>query len=123
MKRLLLILCLFLSLLVQGQRSIIHTDQVTVGHWSDSREDWDWEKPKYTIINFILQNNTLLADDVAESTYKVFDKIVDTEELAMWDALDETNTSCNIIINYVDPGTISVMYEYIIYVYEVSYVE
>jgi len=123
MKRLLLILCLFLSLVVHGQRSIIHTDQVTVGHWSDSREDWEWEKPKYTVINFILQNNTLLADDIAESTYKVFDKIVDTEELAMWDALDETNTSCNIIINYVVPGTISVMYDYIIYVYEVSYVE
>ena len=123
MKRLLLIFSLFLSLVVQGQRSIIHTDQVTVGHWSDSREDWNWDMPKYVLINFILQNNTILADDVAQSTYKIFDQVVDTERLAMWDALDENNDDCSIIINHDPPETISVMYDYIIYVYQISYIE
>ena len=123
MKRLLLIICLFLCLVTQAQRSIIHTDQVSVGHWNKFREDWDWERPKYVIINFIFQNNTLLADDVAESTYKVFDKLIETEELSMWDALDENNIECNIIIDYTGPGAISVMYDNIIYAYQVSYVE
>ena len=123
MKKLLLSLLLLVTLTVQGQRSIVHTNKVTTGHWNNMEEDWIWERSKYTIINFLLQGNTIMADDVAESTYKTFELIVDDGKITMWNALDENNIECNIIINSTPPETMSVMYSDIIYVYEIDYIE
>lgn len=86
-------------------------------------EDWIWERSKYAIINFLMQGNTVMADDVAESTYTTFDLIVDDGKMTMWDAVDEKSRSCNIIINNVTPPTLSVMYSDVIYVYEIDYIE
>lgn len=86
-------------------------------------DDWIWEKSKYEIISFLIQGNTIIADDVAESTYKTFELIVNDGKMTMWDALDENNIECNIIINSVSPETISVMYSDVIYVYEIDYIE
>ena len=123
MKRLLLIICLLFTLVTQAQRTVVHTIKVTTGHWNNMEEDWIWERSKYAIINFLMQGNTVIADDVAESTYTTFDLIVDTKEIVMWDAVDEKSRSCNFIINYTVPETISVMYSDVIYVYEIDYIE
>ncbi len=123
MKRILLVLCLLFTLVTQAQRTVVHTNKVTTGHWNNMEEDWIWERSKYAIINFLMQGNTVIADDVAESTYTTFDLIVDTKEIVMWDAVDEKSRSCNFIINYTVPETISVMYSDVIYVYEIDYIE
>ena len=86
-------------------------------------EDWIWERSKYAIISFLIQGNTIIADDVAESTYKTFELIVNDDKMTMWNALDENNIECNIIINSTSPETMSVMYSDVIYVYEIDYIE
>ena len=123
MKRILLILCLLFTLVTQAQRTLVHTNKVTTGHWDEIQEDWIWERSKYAIINFLMQGNTVIADDIAESTYTTFDLIVDDGKITMWDAVDEKSRSCNVIINNVTPPTLSVMYSDVIYVYEIDYIE
>lgn len=123
MKRLLLIICLLFTLVTQAQRTLVHTNKVTTGHWNNIEEDWIWERSKYAIINFLMQGNTVMADDIAESTYTTFELVVDDGTISMWEALDENNISCNIIINSTPPETMSVMYSDVIYVYEIDYIE
>jgi len=123
MKRILLVLCLLFTLVTQAQRTLVHTNKVTTGHWNNMEEDWIWERSKYAIINFLMQGNTVMADDIAESTYTTFDLIVDDGKITMWDAVDEKSRSCNVIINNVAPPTLSVMYSDVIYVYEIDYIE
>lgn len=123
MKKLLLSLLLLVTLTVQAQRTLVHTNKVTTGHWNNMEEDWIWERSKYAIINFLMQGNTVIADDIAESTYTTFDLIVDDGKMTMWDAVDEKSRSCNVIINIATPPTLSIMYGDIIYVYEIDYIE
>ena len=123
MKRILLILCLLVTLVTQAQRTLVHTNKVTVGHWDGIQEDWIWEKPKYTLINFLMQGNTVIADDVAESTYTTLDLVVDEGNITMWNAIDENNINCSFIINNASPENVSVMYSDVIYVYEIDYIE
>lgn len=123
MKKLLLILTLLFTLNIFSQRVVIHTDKVSTGHWNTIEENWIWEPVKYTFINFVIQGNTVIVDDVAESTYKLFECTVDKPKFSMWTALDEQNIECNFIMNFTNPNTVSVMYSDVIYVYEIDYVE
>jgi hypothetical protein len=123
MKRILLVLCLLVTLVTQAQRVLVHTDKVVTGHWNNIEENWIWEKPKYAIINFLMQGNTVIADDVAESTYKLFDMVVDKTEFSMWNAIDEQDRECNFILDFSPPENISIMYGDVIYVYYISYTE
>jgi hypothetical protein len=123
MKRILLSLLLLITLTVQAQRTLVHTNKVTTGHWDEVAEDWLWGKEKYTVINFLMQGNTIIADDVAESTYTTLDLVVDEDNISMWNAIDENSVNCSFIINRTPPETISVMYSDVIYVYEIDYIE
>jgi hypothetical protein len=123
MKRILLILCLLFTLVTQAQRTVAYTDKISIGHWNNMEEDWIWELPVYSELAFTIQGNSVMVNDRAESTYKLLDLVAEETNFSMWTALDETNKACRFVINVVPPETISVMYDDVIYVYQISYVD
>lgn len=112
MKKLFLILALVFVSLVSNAQQTIDTYAVEFGVWDTENEEWVWDEAIETDISFTMDGKYLYASDVAESTYFLYDKLMDKRNYISWMALDESQLECVITISTLDDGAyVIVMYD------------
>ena len=112
MRKLLLALALVFVSLVSNAQQIINTYAVEFGVWDSENEEWVWDEPIETDISFIMKGKYLYATDAAESTYFLYDELMDKRKYMSWLAVDEEQLECVITISTLDDGAyVIVMYD------------
>ena len=116
----LLLLCLFLIVSTISYAQVyMETFAVSIGDWSEVKDDWIWEPMMYQEITFVLDGNTINVNDQAESSYYTYQQLSNELELTVWRAYDEQSRSCIIGMgkSKSEPMTIYIMYDNTIYKY------
>lgn len=116
----LLLLCLFLIVSTISYAQVyMETFAVSIGEWSEVKDDWIWEPMMYQEITFVLDGNTINVNDQAESSYYTYEQLSNELELTVWRAYDEQSRSCIIGMgkSKSEPMTIYIMYDNTIYKY------
>ncbi len=100
MKKLFTILtfCIFISIQSFAQE-VINSYANQTGTWSNYTNSWIWNQSKYVKINFLIQNNVIIASDDAQSTYTTLRISYEDESSVCWDAIDEQGRSCTVILS------------------------
>ncbi len=116
----LLLLCLFLIVSTISYAQVyMETFAVSIGDWSEVKDDWVWEPMIYQEITFVLDGNTINVNDQAESSYYTYEQLSNELDLTVWRAFDEKSRSCIIGMgkSKSEPMTIYIMYDNAIYKY------
>jgi hypothetical protein len=116
----LLLLCLFLIVsTISYAQMYMETFAVSIGEWSEVKDDWIWEPMMYQEITFVLDGNTINVNDQAESSYYTYEQLTNELDLTVWRAFDEQNRGCLIGMSKSksEPMTIYIMYDNTIYKY------
>jgi hypothetical protein len=97
----------------------METFAVSIGEWSEVKDDWIWEPMMYQEITFVLDGNTINVNDQAESSYYTYEQLTNELDLTVWRAFDEQNRGCLIGMSKSksEPMTIYIMYDNTIYKY------
>lgn len=112
MRKLFLILALVFVSLVSNAQQTIDTYAVEFGVWDTDNKEWVWDEAIETDISFTMKGMYLYASDVAESTYFLYDKLMDKRNYISWMAVDEEQIECVITISTVDDQPfVIVMYD------------
>jgi len=112
MKKLFLILVLVFVSLVSNAQETINTYAVEFGVWDTDNKEWVWDEAIETDISFTMKGMYLYASDAAESTYFLYDKLMDKRNYISWLALDEEQLECVITITTLDNAAyVIVMYD------------
>lgn len=96
MKKLLLILCLLISIITTAQESI-ESYALQVGHWNEYLEKFVYDEVRSCDVKFLLQGDVIIANDVAKSIYYTYETIHNDELAATWKAFDEERR--NVIVS------------------------
>lgn len=120
MKKIMLLLCLFVSSIIYSQTTI-YTSASRMGTWDAVTESYNYTEWKSSNIIFKSTSAGIYADDYAKSYYiftspRGVDKGVASDNTKYtsyyWECLDESNKKCTLIITvYSDLiGKVSVIY-------------
>ncbi len=108
---------IFICFLSRAQE-FIQTKWLDVGTWNNYSKTLDWEQRKNCDVGFLLQGNTIIANDYAKSTYYTYETINDTPPSFSWKALDEKRRECRILMKFFEDYTyFIVMYDNFCYRY------
>lgn len=102
MKTFLLTLSLLFATLKLSAQEYINSTVNQTGTWSSYYEDWVWSDWNKVNINFLLQRNVIISDDVAKSTYTTLKIIYDKDGTVTWDAIDEKGLSCFVTMGIIN---------------------
>lgn len=115
------LLSLFLSVFLYGfsySQTIINSFANQFGEWSDYYDTWSWENIKYANISFMLQNNVIIVNDNAKSTYTTLELVYEDGVTYQWDAIDERGRYCSFMMSVVNGyNCIIIVYSDICYRY------
>lgn len=111
MKKGIMIIAFLLGSLIGNAQFYMHAVTAQVGHWSYVEDNWDWNAPTYSSIQFKLTGSLIQTDDKAGSYYITNELIVDDELTSIWNARDEQNKSCQVMLTIIDG------YSYLIIIY------
>ncbi len=117
MKKLLLVLCLLISIITTAQESI-ESYALQVGHWNEYLEKFVYDEVKTCNVKFLLQGDVIIANDIAKSIYYTYETIHNDELAATWKALDEQRR--NVIVSLYfgkDSSVFTVIYDDVCYKY------
>ena len=97
----------------------METFAVSIGEWSEAKDDWIWEPMMYQEITFVLDGNTINVNDQAESSYYTYEQLTNELDLTVWRAYDEQSRSCIVGMgkSKSEPMSIYIMYDNTIYKY------
>jgi len=112
MKKLILLVILFISFTGISQ-NILESEYVQIGTWSKRQRDYTWQDPVKAHISFLFQQNVIIVDDEARSTYSLLGspEIDEEDGTVYWDAYDEQERKC--IVMFYDQDSyliISIIY-------------
>jgi hypothetical protein len=82
-----------------------------------SNKNWSWGPKQYGELRFIIQKNTILVSDEAQSTYRLTQKVIQKTDdgygIVGWEALDEKDLKCRVImIFHVNTNTEEIIIQY-----------
>jgi len=70
--------------------------------WSDYYGEWIYGDVNNVQINFLLQQNVIIARDRASSTYTTFDIIEQNDNYSAWEAIDNKGENCVVHIGLLN---------------------
>ena len=111
MKRLILLIVFVLGSLIGNAQFYMHAVTAQVGYWSYVEDNWNWDSPTYSDVQFTLTGRLIQTNDKAGSYYITGELISDTEITSIWKARDEKNRSCQVMLTIIDG------YNYLIIIY------
>jgi len=101
-KNLILAIVCTVSSIACSAQFYMHASTAQIGTWSVSADDWIWEEPANCNIAIKIKGNLIKVKDKADSYYITYDIISEEDNEAIWEALDEQEKPCNVVITVVD---------------------
>lgn len=118
MRKIFFVISFLIVSFVSFSQHTISTYAIQIGNWNYYYEEYYWEALKPCDIDFIVQGDVITANDIARSTYYLYDNFDINKSFASWNALDENNEECLISIVYKDNLTyLMVTYDAICFKY------
>ncbi len=118
MKKTFLIISFFIISFISLSQQTISTYAVQIGNWNYYYEEYYWESLKPCDVDFLIQRDVIIANDIARSTYYLYENFDINKSFASWKAVDEDDEECIISIVYKDNLTyLMVTYDAICYKY------
>lgn len=118
MKKIILILIIVLTSLVNIAQESIESYALQVGHWNKYLEDFVYEEVKTCDVKFLLQGDVIIANDAAKSIYYTYETIHNDELAASWKAFDEERR--NVVVSLYfgkELSVFTVIYDDVCYKY------
>lgn len=112
MRKFIITAILVITCLIAEAQQFIQSKYLDVGTWNTYSQTWDWEKRKYCDVGFMLQGNSIVANDYAKSSYYTYETLDGTYPTVSWKALDEKRRECRIIMKFFED------YSYFIVMYD-----
>lgn len=104
-KNLILSLVFILFNTVMYAQLYMHAVSSQVANWSHSKQDWDWQKLQSTYISIKFKGRLIEVSDQAKSFYITYDVISDDGETVVWEAQDEGNRDCRVMMTMLKNET------------------
>ena len=118
MKKIFLIISFFIVSFISLSQQTISTYAIQIGNWDYYYEEYSWEALKPCDVDFIVQGDVIIANDIAKSTYYLYDNFNINKTFASWNAVDENNIECVVSIVHKDGLTyLMVLYDAICFKY------
>ncbi len=102
MKKIFFIISFFIASFVSFSQQTISTYAIQIGNWNYYYEEYSWESLKPCDIDFLIQGDVIIANDVAKSTYYLYDNFNISKAFASWNAIDENSIECIVSIVHKD---------------------
>lgn len=116
-----IVLLLLISISTKAQVTL-QSYSAARAEWSEYTNNWVWDELSPCGITFIVTENVIEADDVAQSTYYVYSEYIVEKYRNAWRAVDEDGEKCivGIVIEPKGSSFLYVMYESVMFKYFVK---
>lgn len=106
--KLLLLGVMFISSTVFSQELLI-SNASQMGKWTG--DEWKWDDWIYSELRFVLEGNTIIVNDEANSSYITYGEPEYTNDVYYWKAFDEQHIPCSFgMTAYEKNNLILIMY-------------